>query len=185
MDILEKKLKLHPELEQFFNEDGEEGFFVKNLENIQGDERDIILISVGYGVDQNNKLSLSFGPLNREGGERRLNVLITRARQKCVVFSNFKASSMKLTANPPHGVRALREFLEYAENLTMGAHTAEEHNAAPFEDAIASFLEENGYVVDKQIGCAGFRVDLAIVDEENPGKYILGITTDGKMYAPG
>ena len=69
MDILEKKLQEHPELEQFFNEDGEDGFFVKNLENIQGDERDIILISIGYGVDQNNKLSLSFGPLNKEGGE--------------------------------------------------------------------------------------------------------------------
>ena len=183
LEKLEEKRRERPEFEPLFSENKDERFFVKNLETIQGDERDVILISVGYGFDNERKMSLNFGPLNQDGGERRLNVLITRARQKCVVFSNFKASSMKLTANPPHGVRALREFLEYAENLTMGAHTAEEHNAAPFEDAIASFLEENGYVVDKQIGCAGFRVDLAIVDEENPGKYILGITTDGKMYA--
>ncbi len=183
LEKLEEKRRERPELEPLFSENKDERFFVKNLETIQGDERDVILISVGYGFDDERKMSLNFGPLNQDGGERRLNVLITRARQKCVVFSNFKASSMKLTANPPHGVRALREFLEYAENLTIGAHTHEEHSSAPFEDAIASFLEENGYQVDKQIGCAGFRVDLAIVDEENPGKYILGITTDGKMYA--
>ena len=183
LEKLEEKRRERPEFEPLFSENKDERFFVKNLETIQGDERDVILISVGYGFDNERKMSLNFGPLNQDGGERRLNVLITRARQKCVVFSNFKASSMKLTANPPHGVRALREFLEYAENLTMGAHTAEEQTVAPFEDAIASFLEENGYMVDKQIGCAGFRVDLAIVDEENPGKYILGITTDGKMYA--
>ncbi|WP_407432886.1 DUF3320 domain-containing protein [Methanobrevibacter sp.] len=183
LEKLEEKRRERPEFEPLLSENKDERFFVKNLETIQGDERDVILISVGYGFDNERKMSLNFGPLNQDGGERRLNVLITRARQKCVVFSNFKASSMKLTANPPHGVRALREFLEYAENLTMGTHTQDEHTAAPFEDAIASFLEENGYVVDKQIGCAGFRVDLAIVDEENPGKYILGITTDGKMYA--
>ncbi|MCR5026786.1 MAG: DUF3320 domain-containing protein [Methanobrevibacter sp.] len=183
LEKLEEKRRERPELEPLFSENKDERFFVKNLETIQGDERDVILISVGYGFDNERKMSLNFGPLNQDGGERRLNVLITRARQKCVVFSNFKASSMKLTANPPHGVRALREFLEYAENLTIGAHTTEEHSQAPFEDAIASFLEENGYQVDRQIGCAGFRVDLAIVDEENPGKYILGITTDGKMYA--
>ena len=183
LEKLEEKRRDRPELEPLFSENKDERFFVKNLETIQGDERDVILISVGYGFDNERKMSLNFGPLNQDGGERRLNVLITRARQKCVVFSNFKASSMKLTANPPHGVRALREFLEYAENLTLGAHTPDEHSQAPFEDAIASFLEENGYQVDRQIGCAGFRVDLAIVDEENPGKYILGITTDGKMYA--
>ena len=183
LEKLEEKRRDRPEFEPLFSENKDERFFVKNLETIQGDERDVILISVGYGFDDERKMSLNFGPLNQDGGERRLNVLITRARQKCVVFSNFKASSMKLTANPPHGVRALREFLEYAENLTMGTHVGEEHTSAPFEDAIASFLEENGYIVDKQIGCAGFRVDLAIVDEENPGRYILGITTDGKMYA--
>jgi superfamily I DNA and/or RNA helicase len=183
LEKLEEKRRERPEFEPLFSENKDERFFVKNLETIQGDERDVILISVGYGFDNERKMSLNFGPLNQDGGERRLNVLITRARQKCVVFSNFKASSMKLTANPPHGVRALREFLEYAENLTMGTHMNDEHSSAPFEDAIASFLEENGYQVDKQIGCAGFRVDLAIVDEENPGKYILGITTDGKMYA--
>ncbi|WP_458403984.1 DUF3320 domain-containing protein [Methanobrevibacter sp.] len=183
LEELEIKRKEHPEYEPLFSDNKEERFFVKNLETIQGDERDVILISVGYGHDQDGKMSLNFGPLNQDGGERRLNVLITRAREKCVVFSNFKAYDMNLTANPPYGVKSLKEFLEYAENLTLGTHDAGEHTKEPFEDAIASFLEENGYMVDRQIGCAGFRVDLAIVDDENPGKYILGITTDGKMYS--
>ena len=183
LEALEVKRKEHPEYEPLFSDNKEERFFVKNLETIQGDERDVILISVGYGYDENRKMSLNFGPLNQDGGERRLNVLITRAREKCVVFSNFKAYDMHLTANPPYGVKALKEFLAYAENLTLGTHQGEAYSKEPFEDAIASFLEENGYTVDRQIGCAGFRVDLAIVDDENPGKYILGITTDGKMYS--
>ena len=183
LEELEIERKNRPELEPLFSENKDERFFVKNLETIQGDERDVILISVGYGHDQAGKMSLNFGPLNQDGGERRLNVLITRAREKCVVFSNFKAYDMHLTANPPYGVKALKEFLSYAENLTLGASQITQQSSEPFEDAIASFLAENGYTVDKQIGCAGFRVDLAIVDDENPGKYILGITTDGKMYA--
>ncbi len=183
LEALEVKRKERPEFEPLFSDNKEERFFVKNLETIQGDERDVILISVGYGFDQDGKMSLNFGPLNQDGGERRLNVLITRAREKCVVFSNFKAYDMNLTANPPYGVKSLKEFLEYAENLTLGTQGADAHTKEPFEDAIASFLEENGYTVDRQIGCAGFRVDLAIVDDENPGKYILGITTDGKMYS--
>ncbi|WP_225370116.1 DEAD/DEAH box helicase [Methanobrevibacter arboriphilus] len=86
LEELEIERKLHPELEPLFSDKMKERFFVKNLETIQGDERDVILISVGYGFDQNRKMSLNFGPLNQDGGERRLNVLITRAREKCVVF---------------------------------------------------------------------------------------------------
>ena len=183
LEALEVKRKQYPQYEPLFSDNKEERFFVKNLETIQGDERDVILISVGYGFDNDGKMSLNFGPLNQDGGERRLNVLITRAREKCVVFSNFKAYDMNLTANPPYGVKSLKEFLEYAEHLTLGTQSANSYTKEPFEDAIASFLEENGYTVDRQIGCAGFRVDLAIVDDENPGKYILGITTDGKMYS--
>ncbi len=183
LEELEIQRKNRPELEPLFSENKDERFFVKNLETIQGDERDVILISVGYGYDQAGKMSLNFGPLNQDGGERRLNVLITRAREKCIVFSNFKAYDMHLTANPPYGVKALKEFLSYAENLTLGTSQVTQEASEPFEDAIASFLVENGYEVDKQIGCAGFRVDLAIVDDKNPGRYILGITTDGKMYS--
>ncbi|MBZ9570895.1 DUF3320 domain-containing protein [Methanobrevibacter sp. TMH8] len=183
LEELEIERKMHPELEHLFSDKMKERFFVKNLETIQGDERDVILISVGYGFDQNQRMSLNFGPLNQDGGERRLNVLITRAREKCIVFSNFKAHDMHLTANPPFGVKALKEFLEYAENISYGNNLRKTESEEPFEDAIYKFLKDNGYEVHKQVGCAGFRVDLAIVDENNPGKYIVGIQCDGKNYS--
>lgn len=183
MDLLEKKLKDNPELEQFFSEDGEEGFFVKNLENIQGDERDIILISIGYGKDQNNKLSLSFGPLNREGGERRLNVLITRSKERCVVFSNFKSSEMHTTEKTPKGVETLKTFLYYAENgeFPKNYHTGEDFDS-PFEESVYKFLTDEGYTVEKQVGCAGYKIDLAIVDKDDANRYILAIECDGATY---
>ncbi|WP_432644596.1 DUF4011 domain-containing protein [Methanobrevibacter sp.] len=183
MDILEKKLQEQPDLEQFFNEDGEDGFFVKNLENIQGDERDIILISIGYGVDQNNKLSLNFGPLNKEGGERRLNVLITRAKKQCVVFSNFKSSMMHTTERTPKGVEALKTFLYYAESgeFPENYHTGEDFDS-PFEEAVYNFLIDEGYTVEKQVGCAGYKIDLAIVDKDDANRYVLGIECDGATY---
>ncbi|MGN0104504.1 DUF3320 domain-containing protein [Methanobrevibacter ruminantium] len=184
LEELEIERKAHPEYEALFSENKEERFFVKNLETIQGDERDVILISVGYGYDTEGRMSLNFGPLNQDGGERRLNVLITRAREKCVVFTNFRAHDIHLTANPPFGVKSLQAFLEYAENLHYNQSVQyEDYDEAPFEDAICNFIAENGYEVDKKVGCAGFRVDLAIRDSDNPGKYILGIQCDGHNYA--
>ena len=184
LEELEIERKAHPEYEALFSENKEERFFVKNLETIQGDERDVILISVGYGYDTEGKMSLNFGPLNQDGGERRLNVLVTRAREKCVVFTNFRAHDIHLTANPPFGVKSLQAFLEYAENLHYNQSVQyEDYDEAPFEDAICNFIAENGYEVDKKVGCAGFRVDLAIKDPDNPGKYILGIQCDGHNYA--
>lgn len=183
MDVLEKKLKDNPDLEKFFNGDGEEGFFVKNLENIQGDERDIIIISLGYGRDQNNKLSLSFGPLNKEGGERRLNVLITRAKQQCIVFTNFKSSEMHTTEKTPRGVETLKTFLYYAEKgkFPENYHTGDEFDS-PFEKSVYNFLTDEGYIVEKQVGCAGYKIDLAIVDKDDANRYILGIECDGATY---
>ena len=184
LEELEIERKAHPEYEPLFSDNKEERFFVKNLETIQGDERDVILISVGYGFDTEGKMSLNFGPLNQDGGERRLNVLITRAREKCVVFTNFRAHDIHLTANPPFGVKSLQSFLEYAENLHYNQSIQDDdYEEAPFEDAIYNFIAENGYQVDKKVGCAGFRVDLAIQDPDNPGKYILGIQCDGHNYA--
>ena len=185
LEELEIERKAHPEFEPLFSDKRNERFFVKNLETIQGDERDVILISIGYGFDTEGKMSLNFGPLNQDGGERRLNVLVTRAREKCVVFSNFRAHDIHLTANPPFGVKSLKSFLEYAENLQLNQYSEnnDDYGDTPFEDAIYDFLVSNGYAVDEKIGCAGFRVDLAIIDEENPGKYILGIECDGRNYA--
>ncbi|WP_067040535.1 DUF4011 domain-containing protein [Methanobrevibacter sp. YE315] len=183
LDILENKLKDHPELEQYFDESGKEGFFVKNLENIQGDERDIILISMGYGKDSNGKLTMNFGPLNKDGGERRLNVLITRARMQCIVFSNFKSSEMVTNEKTPRGVEALKTFLYYAElgELPENYHTGEDFDS-PFEESVYDFLTDEGYQVEKQVGCAGYKIDLAIVDKEDSNRYILAIECDGATY---
>lgn len=183
LEELEIKLKENNELEKFFNETGENGFFVKNIENIQGDERDVILISIGYGYDINHKITMNFGPLNKEGGERRLNVLATRAREKCVVFSNFKSSDMVVSDKTPFGVKSLKTYLFYAEtgefpsNYDTGADFDSE-----FEKSVFNFLTDEGYPVAKQVGCAGYRIDLAIIDKNNSNKYILGIECDGAPY---
>jgi superfamily I DNA and/or RNA helicase/very-short-patch-repair endonuclease len=183
LEELELQLKLNPSMEKYFKEDHGEHFFVKNLETIQGDERDVILVSVGYGFDAEGRLSHNFGPVNQEGGERRLNVLLTRAREKCLIFSNFRGKDLHLNSSAPFGLRALKEFLEYAEDKTL---SQEEHlpNTAneAFENAVYEFLTENGYEIHRRVGCAGFRVDLAVVDPEYPGRYLLGISCDGPMY---
>ena len=180
-DTLEIKLKEKPHLEEYFNSTRTEGFFVKNLENIQGDERDIILISIGYGYDNNHKLTLNFGPLNKDGGERRLNVLITRAKEKCVVFTNFKSNNITETKTP--GVKVLKNFLYYAENQKFPPtyQTGEDFDSE-FEKAVYKFLKDQGHNVEKQVGCAGYKIDLAIKDPQNPDNYILAIECDGAPY---
>jgi len=183
LEEIELQLRRNPEMEEHFSSDKEEHFFVKNLETIQGDERDVIFLSVGYGFDASGRLTTNFGPLNAEGGWRRLNVLITRAREKCVVFSNFRASDLRVDEKTPRGVKALRVFLEYAENKTL--YSIDEglgESESPFEEAVYEFLVEKGYEVKRQVGCAGYRIDLAIVDSERPGNYLLGIECDGARY---
>lgn len=180
---IEALLKVNPGFDLNSGNERGEHFFVKNLETIQGDERDVILLSVGFGFDADRKLSLNFGPLNREGGERRLNVLITRAREKCVVFSNFTSRDLHLDENSPFGLLALKIFLEFAETgrLPLPACSKEDFDS-PFEEIVSNFLVENGYEVDRQIGCAGYRLDLAVPDPSHPGKYVLGIECDGASY---
>jgi superfamily I DNA and/or RNA helicase/very-short-patch-repair endonuclease len=183
LEEVELLLRQNPGMEEYFSSSRDESFFVKNLETIQGDERDVILISVGYGFDVNHKLNQNFGPLNKDGGERRLNVLITRAREKCVVFSNFKSSDIRVESTSSFGLRALKTFLEYAETKNLVSITPPgEDTDSPFEDSVYEFLRDYGYEVQKQVGCAGFRIDLAVVDPKSPGRYLLGIECDGAMY---
>ena len=184
LEELEYRLRKNPELEPFFNESGENGFFIKNLENIQGDERDVILISVGYGFDKNRKFSNNFGPLNKKGGERRLNVLITRAREKCVVFSNFLSDDIHTSNSNSRGLKAFKNFLYYAKNkkYPVTSEPTGEDFDSPFEESVNNYLEDMGYNVRKQIGCVGYKIDLAIVDPDNPDKYVLGIECDGATY---
>lgn len=183
LEEVELYLRKQPKLEKFFSSDMDEHFFVKNLETIQGDERDVIFISVGYGKDENGHLSLNFGPLNREGGERRLNVLITRAREKCVVFSNFRYTEIDLNENAAFGLRALKSFLKYSETKRLDTtYTAGEETETAFEDSLYEFLKAHDYQVHKQVGCAGFRIDLAVLDPADSGRYMLGIECDGESY---
>jgi very-short-patch-repair endonuclease/DNA polymerase III delta prime subunit len=183
LEEVEMLLMKHPEMTEFFESKRPDHFFVKNLETIQGDERDVIFISVGFGYDKNNNLNLNFGPLNREGGERRLNVLITRAREKCVVFSNFKSKDLATNNNSPFGVRALKTFLDFAENRNLHSIDSKEENLdSPIEKSVHDFLIDCGYDVEKKVGCGGYRVDLAIVDSRAPGRYLLGIECDGDKY---
>lgn len=187
LDRIEELRSQNQSLEGFFKEDRQEPFFVKNLENVQGDERDEMIFSVGYGRDASGKLTMNFGPLNKSGGERRLNVAITRARQKVTVVSSIKGSDIPAEIQTP-GVRALREYLNYAERggsreflLKEVEYTAGEFES-PFEQEVYEELTARGFNVHKQVGCSGYRIDLAIVDKEHPGKYIAGIECDGAMY---
>lgn len=183
LEEIELQLRHHPEMEQYFKSDRDDAFFVKNLETIQGDERDVIFISVGFGFDGNKNLSMNFGPLNQEGGERRLNVLISRARERCVVFANFRAADLRVDSASPFGLRAFKTFLDFAETRNLySAESISEDTDSPFEDSVYEFLRDHGNEVRKQIGCAGFRVDLGVVDQEQPGRYLLGIECDGAKY---
>jgi hypothetical protein len=179
LEEIELLLRREPQMEAVLKE-LREPFFVKNLETIQGDERDTILISLGFGKDADGKLSMNFGPLNREGGERRLNVLISRARERCVVYSNFTAADLPVDATTAKGVFALREFLAYAETRQMRlAESVDDADRAPFEEAVAAVLRAHGYEVRMRVGRG---VDIGVLDPEEPGRYLLGIACDGKEY---
>lgn len=183
LEELEHRLQENPELDPYFNTTGDKSFFVKNIENIQGDERDVMLISVGYGFDNNHNLSISFGPLNNEGGERRLNVLTTRAKEKCVVFTNFKSSDMHLSQRTPKGVQVLKTYLYYAEHGRFPSNYVEEEEFdSEFEESVYNFLTGNGFKVEKRVGCAGYRIDLAVVNPGNEDEYVLAIECDGSEY---
>ena len=182
-DQLEILRRQDASCEPFFAAHPEEPFFVKNLENVQGDERDVILISVGYGKRQDGHMPMNFGPLNQDGGERRLNVLVTRARRRCWVFANFEAADLDLRKTKARGVEALKTFLEYARTgrMELPRHTGRGADS-PFEEAVARELRRRGRQVDHQVGSAGFFVDLAVVDPDRPGRYLLGVECDGASY---
>jgi very-short-patch-repair endonuclease/DNA polymerase III delta prime subunit len=181
---VERLRREHPETEQFFQRHiGGDGFFIKNLENVQGDERDVIFISIGYGKTAAGNLSQNFGPLNGKGGERRLNVLISRAKLAMRVFANFRGDEVRTDAESPFGVRALKVFLNYAEtgNLPVLQETGREPDS-PFELDVKAAIESLGYEVEAQVGCQGYFIDLAVVDPSSPGRYLLAVECDGASY---
>jgi len=182
-DALERLRRGDPSRESFFAAHPDEPFFVKNLETVQGDERDVIFISIGYGKDADGNVSMNFGPLNWDGGERRLNVLITRARRRCDVFTNLSAEDIDVSRTSSPGIYALKAFLAYAGAGDTGV--ARENGDAPgssLEQAVAHSLTESGYELRPRVGAAGHWVDLAVVDPAQPGRYLIGIETDGETY---
>lgn len=171
----------NPDLDDLFSQDRNDPFFVKNLETIQGDERDVIFISVGYGRDRAGVLTANFGPLNQNGGERRLNVLMTRAREKCVVFCNFVGAELHVGQNASKGVRVLQTFLEYARTADLSPRIGRDFDSF-FERSVAETLIDHDIPVHPQVGCVGYRIDIGIPHPHKPGDYVLGIECDGRKY---
>lgn len=172
-----------PDSEEFFNADQHELFFVKNLENVQGDERDVILISLGYGAAQADSSHRALGPLLREGGERRLNVLFTRARRRCELFTTLASGDITISEHAPSGLTAFKNFLQYAENGRINRPPqAERRIISSFEKLVADRIERAGYTVRRNVGPSGFLIDLAVVDPQEPDHYVLGIICDGPSY---
>ena len=184
-EAIERRRRQHPEFEHFFKEDRLEGFFVKNLENVQGDERDVIMISLGYGYDPQGQITMNFGPLNKTGGERRLNVAVTRAREKVVLVTSIKASDINVEPASSVGTVTLHDYLEYAEKgpevLKLPALKPAEFES-PIEEDVAMVIQRLGYNVVSQVGCSGCPITMGVVDPNNHGSYLLGIEFDGATY---
>lgn len=186
-DLLSDAFRKNPKLDEAVN-GGEEPLFVKNLENVQGDERDVILFSVGYGPDKNGNISYNFGPLNKEGGWRRLNVAVSRARYEMTVFSTLRYDRLDLAATSAPGVVGLRNFLEFAANGRVLANI-NSHLRRVSTDGIGRLLCEHlrkkGYEVRQNIGKSDFRIDVGVVNPKHPERYLLGILLDGENYRSG
>ena len=183
LNRLESMRAEFPELDAFCKESNEEPFFVKNLENVQGDERDAIFISIGYGKDAEGYMSQHFGPVSSEGGERRLNVLFTRAKRQCRIFSSIRYSDIRLDAIRRAGPRVLRRFLKYAETGEMDAPLLPGAPMdSPLEEDVAHALQLHGHRVEPQVGSLGFRIDLAVRDPDDEGRFLLAVECDGARY---
>lgn len=172
-------------LDDFLREGGVEDVFVKNIENVQGDERDIIYISVGYGPREPGKKlhSMSFGPINSEGGERRLNVLFSRSRVKCLVFCSFDPADIDTSRTTKRGPKVLKKFLQFAQTGQLPEEAeAQGFFDSPFEEDVATVIEDLGYKVDAQVGTAGFRIDLGVRHPDNESQYMLAVECDGATY---
>ena len=163
---------------------GEEALFVKNLENVQGDERDVILFSIAFGPDAEGKLSLNFGPLNKDGGWKRLNVAVSRARSEMVVFTTMTADMIDLKRTKSKGVESLKNFLEFAEKGRLQGEYVETRvqKEQGIMEHICQAITDGGYKYQKAVGHSKFKVDIAVINPYNPDEYLLGIMLDGESY---
>ena len=179
----------HPEYENFFLEDKEDEFFVKNLENVQGDERDTIIFSISYAKtkeqrDNNRSMALRFGPLGLKGGERRLNVAITRAKRNIKLVSSILPSDIDLSRTESEGIKTLRSYIEFAKN---GSITLQTNNTSSekdlFTDIVAEFITSQGYAIKKYFGHSAYKIDIAIINPKKENCFVAGIECDGFSYA--
>lgn len=171
-----------PDLDRFFTNDRLRGFFVKNLETVQGDERDVLIFSIGYGPDEHRKITMSFGPLNRQAGWRRLNVAITRARYRNEIVASIRAADIPDSVTS-EGLRQLRRYLDYAaRGLPALAPSASEGGESPFEESVIRIIRSWGYGLTPHVGTAGYRIDIGIHYPSHPGVYALGVECDGYQY---
>lgn len=186
LDLLDDARRKDQTLEWFFEEDREEPMIVKNLENIQGDERDVMMFSITFGPDDAGKITMNFGALNREGGERRLNVAVTRAREELHVFASFDSHVIDLARTSATGVDHLKQFLDYVERGPVALVAADDGSLGPaenpFEEAVANALRDKGWEVRTQIGVSGFRIDLGVVHPDYAGTFVAGVECDGYTY---
>jgi very-short-patch-repair endonuclease len=183
-EMLRGVLAANPGLEGFFAEDQPEPFFVKNLERVQGDERDAIILSIGYGKHADGRMRYQWGPLLRQGGERRLNVATTRARNRLTLVSSFSSHDVDPERVTSAGARLLCEFLAYADagGTATGGPAADGTGLDPFDADIQRRLRESGITVVPRYGVGGYRVDFAAVHPGEPGRMVLAIEADGASY---
>lgn len=187
-DLLDKARQEHPEIEPYFSESLAEPVMVKNLETMQGDERDVIILGIGFGPTEPGAkvMGMNFGPLNKEGGWRRLNVALTRARQEMMVFTSFPPSMLDLNRTSARAVADLRHFLEFAKDgpdaIAREVKGSLGGYDSPFEEYVADGLRAKGWETRSQIGVSRFRIDLGVVHPDRPGDYLAGVECDGASY---
>lgn len=188
-DMLDKARRTHPEIEAHFDaETLLEPVCVRNLETAQGDERDLILLGIGFGPTEpgGKTMSMAFGKLNRDGGWRRLNVAVTRARREMKVFTSFDPGMIDLTRTSQQAIADLKHFIEFADHGPRAIAEAVKGSMggadSPFEEAVALELRRRGWTVVPQVGVSKFRIDLGIVHPDHPGDYLLGVECDGATY---
>ena len=186
-DLFEEARGRDLELEKWYQQSAEP-LFIKNLENVQGDERDVILFSVGFGADREGRVSMNFGPINQVGGWRRLNVAVSRSRTEMMVFSSLLPEQIDLGRTASEGVAALKAFLQYARTgylpvrAASAPGAAQTHPAHGVSDEICAFLKAQGFETQQQVGHSKFHIDIGVIDPDMPEEYLLGILLDGETY---
>lgn len=206
MDIIESEVendsKFGTVYQQIMSRDLDDRVFVKNIENVQGDERDIIIFSIAYAKNEEGRVYNRFGTLGQQGGENRLNVAVTRAKEQIHMVVSIEPSELNVAATKNEGPKLLKSYLEYSKSISAinrdavetvltdinEAKNVKKQNTndlvfdSPFEEQVYSQLTKLGYKVDTQVGMSGYRIDLSVVHPNNPEKYIIGIECDGAMY---